>query len=711
MASKTSKLNLGCILPLLLAICSPSFATEILHQSLQVRLEPVSGSLQVSDDIELPATLPPEFLLHSGLAPRTPDPQVTIETVGKVEGDVPLTRYRLRLPEGIHRFTLDYAGHIVHDLTQLKESPGRSREQLAGTISTEGVHLDGASGWYPLFPNALQRFELEADLPAGWLAVSQGAGPRIAEQGERRRIGWCEEHPQDEIYLIAAPFQLYRQALDVGVEAQVFLRQPDEALARRYLDATADYLPLFQRLIGPYPYAKFALAENFWQTGYGMPSFTLLGSRVLRLPFIVTSSYPHEILHNWWGNGVYVDYDAGNWSEGLTTYLADHLLAERQGRGADYRRTALQRYTDFVRHDNDFPLRAFRGRHSTASQAVGYDKGMMLFHMLRRTLGDARFIEGLRRFYRDNRFQVAGFPQLQAAFESTGEASLDDFFRQWVDHSGAPALSLLQPQVAKTAHGYRLKGVLKQTQASAPFHLQVPIVVPLSDGSSRQVIVKMSQQSRAFEIGLEQAPLGLFVDPWFDLFRQLDAAEIPPSLGAFFGAEQVLILLPASADPALLTAYRELAAAWAGDFASAQILRDTELDRLPEDQPVLLLGWENRFSERFFAGLVGCPVSRTPQELRLWEQGFDTGRHSFALASRSSGGESRLWIAAASPASLAGLARKLPHYGNYSALVFTGDAPDNRLKRQWPVIGSPLQAFFGPLRPPLPAEPPPLVAN
>ena len=71
--------------------------------------------------------------------------------------------------------------------------------------------------------------------------------------------------------------------------------------------------------------------ENFWETGYGMPSFTLLGPQVIRFPFILTSSYPHEILHNWWGNSVFVDYPTGNWCEGLTAYMADHLMKEQVG--------------------------------------------------------------------------------------------------------------------------------------------------------------------------------------------------------------------------------------------------------------------------------------------------------------------------------------------------------------------------------------------
>lgn len=99
---------------------------------------------------------------------------------------------------------------------------------------------------------------------------------------------------------------------------------------------------MYRKLIGPYPYWKFALIENFWETGYGMPSFTLLGPQVIRFPFILHSSYPHELLHNWWGNSVYVDFKKGNWCEGLTAYLADHLIQEQRGQGDSYRRATLQ---------------------------------------------------------------------------------------------------------------------------------------------------------------------------------------------------------------------------------------------------------------------------------------------------------------------------------------------------------------------------------
>ncbi|MEJ2466152.1 MAG: M1 family aminopeptidase [Candidatus Thiodiazotropha sp.] len=706
---KTKKPCIGCILPLLLWFCSPSFSAEFLHLALQTRLQPQESRLQVTADITLAPDSSPDFLLHSGLDPMSPTPGVEIIEKGPVDGPVPLTAYRIQLPSASHRFSLSYAGPISHPLSRLKESPGRSSERLAGTISAQGIHLDGNTGWYPRFADELQTFTLDVDLPSGWLAVSQGMGPMLAEQEGRQQVRWQASQLQDEIYLIAAPFQLYRQPVD-GIEAQVFLRQSDPALASRYLNATEEYLRLYQQLIGPYPYAKFALVENFWQTGYGMPSFTLLGSQVIRLPFILHTSYPHEILHNWWGNSVYVDYAKGNWSEGLTSYLADHLLAEQGGRGSDYRRSALQRYSDFVRHDNDFPLSDFRSRHSTASQAVGYGKSLMLFHMLRRQLGDEVFIAGLRRFYRDNLFRSAGFSDLQQAFEAVSARSLGDFFSQWVTRTGAPQLTLETPRVEQISTGYAVSGQLRQTQSSRPFHLSVPILLQLADGTSHIESIEMDNDQQPFRIEVAAPVLSLVVDPWFDLFRSLDSAETPPSLSQVFGAEQIKIILPATADKALLAGYRTLAETWARDYRQAEILLDNQIEELPKELPSIILGWENRFAPNFLDQLSDYPFAQTGETISLWNESFDTDHHSFALTARSPDSPTpRLWIATHSGESLPGLTRKLPHYGKYSVLAFAGDAPDNRLKRQWPITGSPLQHFFSPTHPLLPAEPDPLV--
>ena len=265
------------------------------------------------------------------------------------------------------------------------------------------MFLGGSSFWYPYFDDALVEFQLSLGLPGGWHVISQGEGTSRGEDGRAR---WDSQGPMDEIYLTGGPLEVSRDAAG-AVEALVYLHEKDDTLAGKYLGATSQYIEMYRDLIGPYPYGKFALVENFWETGYGMPSFTLLGPTIIRFPFILHSSYPHEILHNWWGNSVFVDYETGNWCEGLTAYMADHLIKEQRGQGEGYRRDALQKYRDYVKDGDDFPLTEFRSRHNSATEAVGYGKTLMVFHMLRREVGDDTFRQALVRFYRGSRGKKA----------------------------------------------------------------------------------------------------------------------------------------------------------------------------------------------------------------------------------------------------------------------------------------------------------------
>ncbi len=167
----------------------------------------------------------------------------------------------------------------------------------------------------------------------------------------------------------------------------------------------------------------------------------LLGEKIIRFPWILYTSYPHELLHNWWGNSVYVDFEKGNWCEGLTAYMADHLLKEQAGQGADYRRTTLQKFTDYVNAENDFPVIEFRSRNNSAEEAIGYGKCLMFNHMLRKAMGDENFIKAYQSFYKDNIYKISTFDDIQESFQQFSENDLEPIFDQWLLRKGAPCLN------------------------------------------------------------------------------------------------------------------------------------------------------------------------------------------------------------------------------------------------------------------------------
>ena len=461
-----------------LVVLPRATALEIHHHQIKIVIYPDRQEIEVADTIQCRAdTGPVRFLLNAALAFAVESPGYRIQTsslvenldaVGinaylpKITADLPVRCYTIAADQhpttGSFSLRVRYRGKIAWKPTQQEKEYQRSFRETPGIVSQQGVYLSGASFWYPRGTEKLVTFQIEAQTPASWQVISQGYQKKNQVEGATRTTLWHCANANDEIYLVGGPLRVYRDKKD-QIDTLVYLHGEDRQLAEKYLQATGQYLQMYHELIGPYPYRKFALVENFWETGYGMPSFTLLGPRIIRFPFIIYSSYPHEILHNWWGNGVFVAYQSGNWCEGLTAYLADHLLKEQMGLGSEYRRQVLQKYRDFVRAGKDFPLRQFRARHSPATEAVGYGKSLMLFHELRQRLGDKTFRQVLREFYRRYRFRQASFVDLQKIFTEISHQDWQRFF------SGTPG-----PLRSARAVASRLSAFVRQQQLFSPFY-------------------------------------------------------------------------------------------------------------------------------------------------------------------------------------------------------------------------------------------------
>ncbi|MBF0448950.1 MAG: M1 family peptidase [Magnetococcales bacterium] len=664
---------------------------------LTVKIDPIGQQIQVTDRLSISpanrlALSSQGLLLNAGLTVRDwkggkllgPE---TLESCGAVS----CKRYRIRLDSGPmpnSDLIVRYDGPIIDESQPVRD---------------QGVALTGASVWYPQLGGELVQFELSVRLPEQWKSVSQGERFHPSARGDEAAptgswSGWRTRQATDEIYLIAGPWFEYKRKMADGIQLYAFFRQKNQTLADSYLSTTDDYIQRYQALIGPYPYPKFAIAENDRQTGLGMPSFTLLGSKVLPLPFILHSSLPHEILHNWWGNGVFVDYEAGNWGEGLTTYLADYWIKEQQGEGLTYRRNALIAYADFVQKSNDLSLSQFRQRHNKSAQAVGYGKGAFFFHQLRQRLGDEVFLAGLRYFYQHFRFKKAGFAHLQQIMEMVSGQDLARFFEQWTQRSGAPSLELRQAQSEQQGDGgYKTTFTLVQSQDEEPYQLKIPLTITqVAEPVPLLFWQEMTQRQQSFSITTPLKPIRLDIDPSFDLFRSLKPQEHPITLSRAFAAERGLIIYPAQASKRSVGIFHQVAEAW-----NLGITPDDALSELPTQRAVWLFGRENRFEPELMRSLYHFDVGEGMQTKRIQvrSEWYDENKQGIVVVGNNpKDPESALVQVFVKsdkfPKLLPRLAKKLPHYGSYSYLVFSAQDGVNVAKGQWPAVGSELSATF-----------------
>jgi len=680
------------------------FAGDVVNHNIKAEVVPVKHLVVVTDEVTLPDSYVKDsvsFLLHSGmdLICLTDGVKLTkLDTVKDYKQfgmksapeNLKVEEYVVKL-NGKQKFKVEYSGEIYHPIQQLGEQYARGFSETPGTIEEQGIYLSRSSFWLPYFKGELVTFDLTTKVPKGWDSVSQGTRT-VHELSKQSQITkWEAKNPTDDIFFCGAEFTEYKT--QVGkVNIMAFLRTPDENLANKYLETTGQYLVMYENLIGKYPYSKFALVENFWQTGYGMPSFTLLGPQIIRFPFILHSSYPHELLHNWWGNSVYVDYESGNWCEGITVYLADHLIKEQRGQGKAYRRATLQKFTDYVTEKNDFPLTKFLNRNNASSESVGYGKSMMMFNMLRTNLGDKKFIEGIQLFNKNNKFKKASFSDICIAFEKVTKNDLKPFFKQWTERLGAPKLKLKKVEGEKLSNGFLMTVDLEQVQKEDAFGLNIPVAVTFKDEKMAKIqFLKMDKKSQSFKVFVEKQPVHLSVDPQFNLMRRLDVMEVPPSLSKVLGASKITIILPAN-DKKLQTVYQKLAGMWAKDKTkNIEVVFDKDLKKLP-DNPCWIFGWDNKFANIVSKEVKKYGVSVEKENIKFGKQALTDKNNSVVVSVRNPDKADSVvvFLGVDNEKAVMGLSRKLLHYGKYSYLVFEGEEPANIVKGTFNAINSPL---------------------
>ena len=639
------------------------------RQDISVTLAPGSHSLTGESTITFAAGTREAALLLSATA--------SIDSVAVSGRQLPFSFaggvLSLKLPSGgaggAPPVTVSYRASFDDPVLR---NPGASEDPSYGVsaaITDQGTFLGDAAHWYPVPSRTPARRSLRIAAPAGIEGISFGKRVSRGTAGSVTRSHWEEARPVGVLSLSAGPYLVQESTLD-GIAIYSYLYPDNAALAPRYLAAAAKYLKFYSDLFGPYPFEKFAIVENFFPTGYGFPSFTLLGGSVIRLPFIVDTSFPHEIAHSWWGNGIEVDPREGNWCEGLVTYLADYLLKERRSplEGRDYRRQLLVDFASLVHPGSDFPLREFLSRSDPASRAIGYGKGAMVFHMVRSLIGDAPFFAALREVCREKMYGEASWGDLVRAFSKSSGRDLAPFMNQWLTRPGGPRLSLAGVASRRVAGGWTVSGTV--VQETPGFELQLPLRLEAA-GAVVNKLVPVSAARTRFEISSSAAPRRLLLDPAAEVFRILSPDEIPATVNSIKGSTTLVGVVTDNCRARVGT-FRDLLASLSQE--GARVIQEAELERMGGGAH----------------DLIFCGTPRDPTLLPPLPEGTELAASGFSVdgvtypapdgllfSVLKFPGPSERVAALFQPLSESAArqyAPKITHYGKFSQLVFAAGA-------------------------------------
>jgi len=641
-------------------------AAGILKHTAHLKFDTTSHRVDVQDEIEVPAGLTQlrlgsAFTLTeiqaAGQAPaRVADVVSTVQDSSGSGWGVDLARLGLLSQGGKLRLSYHAVFHeSVDDVVFSRENVGG---EITATISDAGIYLSGAAEWLAGAVGTMATYDLALETPLGFETVTQGTRRRheITLTGLQTR--WVTSSPSDGINLIANRYFVHEEQVRDGLISMTFFLEDEARLRATYMERTHHYLAMYEEMIGPYPYAKFATVENWFPTGYGMPSYTLLGGQILRLPFIPYTSFGHEIAHNWWGNSVFVDTAEGNWCEGLTVYCADYHYKALESAAAarEYRRVILKDYAAYVQDPaNDFPLSEFLSRHSGATRAVGYGKSMMVFHMIEQQIGHEAFLMGLRTVAKEHQYRAASWSDFIEAFAAAGELDLSVFQQQWLTRKGAPELALGEVDFQK----HRVKIELQQTQPV--YELWVPVVVTSAAGTETHRL-HLVESSQSFTIKGESISQ-VAVDPDDHLFRRLAPQEIEPTITQVLAAVEPAFVTGAD-EPMMLASSEAFAAAFV-EQDGVEIHTDGQL--VPGGRTNIVINPD----QEVFSQLAPAELQLVGSAIFLGGKRYKSREFDlvFAAADPQDASLTHLVVVCRSPSRLEGLARRIGHYGKYSWLM------------------------------------------
>ena len=590
--------------------------TAVVHHTATVRIDPDRAHLYIDDTL---------VLQGHGAATLILSPAFTVETA-TVNGE-PATMHRdgdaltmsLNGP-GPHKIKLSYQG------------------QGAPLLTPDGGFVEAS--WLAQPAGALATWSIAGQTPADQKFIVPGKLLSETQTNEAYQAHFENSTPNALPVLITGPFQVAEKIIR-DIRLRTYFHGDLVSLADGYLESTARYIEYYIDKVGPYPYPGFSIISGPAPVGWGLPGMTYMGKRVLALPFIRDTSLPHEILHNWWGNAVEVDYHNGNWAEGLTTYQADHAIAElrKPGGGQEKRLEWLRNYAALP-SERDHALTAFRSKTHDASQVVGYGKTAFVFHMLNIKLGQNAFDKAIQRFGRDNLWKTAGWSDIQAAFEAESGQDLSVFFQAWIERPGAPDLKLTNAK----ADGNVVRFSLHQTQDGPAYPLTLPLSLETENGIERHTIT-MVNHDQSYVLTNTAPARALHIDPNTDVFRRLSPNEAPPILRDVTLDTNARLL--ALGDQSMRTAAQDLANA----------LLQTRVRLGAASAPIIVGPTKEVRAHLARNGLPQAPQSiASAGDARAWTARTDDGRTLLVVEAEDVG-------------ALQALARVLPHYKRRSYVV------------------------------------------
>ncbi len=362
-------------------------------------------------------------------------------------------------------------------------------------VWTQG-ETEASSVWFITIdkPNMKTTQEISITVPEKYVTLSNGLLTSQKKNSNGTRTDtWSQTLPHAPylFFLGAGEFSIIKENYK-GKEVSYYVEKEWAPYAKGIFGNTPEMIRFFEeQLQVPFPWAKYAqfvgrdyvsgAMENTTATIHQESAYQ--NNRQLADGNHWEETIAHELFHQWFGDLV----TAESWShltvnESFANY-SEYLWDEyKYGKDfADAHHVSDMNGYMMSGSEHKHLVRHFYADKEDMFDAVSYNKGGRILHMLRNYVGDDAFWASLNNYLTTNKFKAGEAHQVRLAFEEVTGKDLSWFWDQWYYNNGHPKL--------KISYNYDVAGktlvIVEQTQPGRIFRLPVAVDIYANGARTR----------------------------------------------------------------------------------------------------------------------------------------------------------------------------------------------------------------------------------
>jgi len=397
----------------------------------------------------------------------------------------------------------------LYFINPLKQVPNKPRQ-----IWTQG-EPECNSGWFPVIDKPNQKITQEIYITVENTETTLSNGELIwsKENNNGTRTDYWKQNLPHAPYLVMMAIGEFNVTKDYwrdNVEVNYYLEKEYHPYAKLIFGKTPKMMECFSKRLGvDYPWEKYSqvVVRDFVSGAMENTSAVIHYDAVQHnyrehLDNTHEDIIAHELFHHWFGDLVTCEsWNNISLNESFATY-GEYLWNEWEyGRDmADYEfSNNLDAYL-FQRKKHDVSL--FRPHFKSPNDVfdvVSYQKGGLILHMLRYSVGDEAFFTILKNYLTKYRFGTAEIHDLRLVAEEVTGRDLNWFFNQWYFNTGHPDLVISH----KLADNKRSITILVEQKQDTILHgaFTLPLTIELhTSGGLKSTNIVIDKTKQAFTI-------------------------------------------------------------------------------------------------------------------------------------------------------------------------------------------------------------------